>query len=65
MCIFARPLFLRLQATTATLTAIILMQVVNVFLCRSDTQTAFSSRVFTNKLLLLGVATESGADDPD
>jgi len=32
--------------------------VMNVFLCRSDTQTAFSLRLFTNKLLLLGVATE-------
>lgn len=53
---FTDPLYL--QATTATLTAIIMMQVVNVFLCRSDTQTAFSFGVFTNKLLLLGVATE-------
>jgi calcium-translocating P-type ATPase len=53
---FNDPLYL--QATTATLTAIIMMQVMNVFLCRSSTQTAFSSGLFTNKLLFLGVATE-------
>ncbi|MDD5180632.1 MAG: cation-transporting P-type ATPase [Gallionellaceae bacterium] len=50
------PLYL--QATTATLSAIIMMQMVNVFICRSPGQAAFSSGLLRNKLLLWGIATE-------
>ncbi len=50
------PLYL--QATTATLTAIIVMQVMNVFLCRSGTESIFSLGPLGNRLILLGVATE-------
>jgi magnesium-transporting ATPase (P-type) len=54
----ARTDLLYLQATTACLSAIIVMQVVNVFLCRSDRDSAFSFGLFSNKLLLWGVLTE-------
>jgi len=54
----ARNDFLYLQATTACLSAIIVMQVVNVFLCRSDRHSAFSFGLFSNKMLLWGVLTE-------
>ncbi len=50
------PLYLR--ATTACLSAIIVMQVVNVFLCRSDKDSAFTSGLFTNKLILWGIIIE-------
>jgi len=50
------PLYL--QATTACLSAIVVMQVVNVFLCRSAVQSAFRFGLFSNRLLLLGIATE-------
>jgi calcium-translocating P-type ATPase len=50
------PLYL--QATTACLSAIIVMQVANLFLCRSDHASAFEWRVFRNRLLFLGLATE-------
>jgi len=50
------PLYL--QATTACLSAIIVMQVVNVFICRSDRQSAFVPGFFSNKLILAGVAAE-------
>lgn len=46
------------QATTATLSAIIVMQIVNVFLCRSATRSVFSTGVRGNALILWGVATE-------
>ncbi|HLB02239.1 MAG TPA: cation-transporting P-type ATPase [Nitrospiria bacterium] len=49
---------LYLQATTACLSAIIIMQVVNVFLCRSDRESAFSFGLFSNKLILWGIITE-------
>ncbi|BCB26986.1 ATPase [Sulfurimicrobium lacus] len=49
---------LYLQATTATLSAIIVMQVVNVFVCRSDRDSIFSGRFFDNRLILAGVAAE-------
>lgn len=55
---FAKHDLLYLQATTACLSAIIVMQVVNVFLCRSDRDSVFSLGFFTNKLILWGVATE-------
>lgn len=50
------PLYL--QATTACLSAIIVMQVVNVLLCRSERDSLFSRVVFHNKLMLWGIAAE-------
>lgn len=50
------PLYL--QATTATLSAIIVMQVMNVFLCRSGTESAFSAGLLGNRLLLFGIVAE-------
>jgi magnesium-transporting ATPase (P-type) len=47
-----------LQATTATLTAIIVMQVANVFICRDSRESAFSQRFFSNRLIWAGVAAE-------
>lgn len=50
------PLYL--QATTACLAAIIVMQVINAFLCRHPTESVFRSAWFGNPLLLLGIAVE-------
>lgn len=50
---------LYLQATTATLTAIIIMQVVNVFICRSDIKSIFSTNLLRNKLILWGILSET------
>jgi calcium-translocating P-type ATPase len=50
------PLYLR--ATTACLTAIIVMQVVNVFLCRSSVRSVFTTGILGNSLILWGVALE-------
>ena len=47
-----------LQATTATLSAIIVMQVANVFLCRSPSRSILSTGVLGNPLILAGVALE-------
>jgi magnesium-transporting ATPase (P-type) len=47
-----------LRATTACLTAIVVMQVVNVFLCRSRRESVFKSGLSTNPLLLWGIAVE-------
>jgi calcium-translocating P-type ATPase len=47
-----------MQATTACLSTIIAMQVVNVFLCRSDRGSAFTWGVFLNRMILLGIAVE-------
>jgi magnesium-transporting ATPase (P-type) len=52
------PLYL--QATTACLSAIIAMQVVNVFLCRSDHESVFSFGFFSNRFILWGIAAEIG-----
>jgi sodium/potassium-transporting ATPase subunit alpha len=52
----ADPLYLR--ATTACLAAIVLMQVVNVFLCRSERESAFSTGLSSNRLILPGIAAE-------
>ena len=46
------------QATTACLTAIVLMQVVNVHLCRSPSTSVFSSSCFSNRLITVGIVTE-------
>jgi len=50
------PLYLR--ATTACLSAIIVMQIVNVFLCRSAVRSAFSMKLFSNPLIIWGVVLE-------
>ena len=49
---------LYLHATTACLSAIIVMQIVNVFLCRSATRSAWSTGVRGNRLILWGVVLE-------
>jgi calcium-translocating P-type ATPase len=46
------------QGTTACLTAIVVMQMVNVFLCRSRRASAFARPLTSNRLLLGGVAAE-------
>ncbi len=52
------PLYL--IATTACLSAIIIMQVVNVFLCRSATRSVFATGVFGNAWIAWGVVLEIG-----
>jgi sodium/potassium-transporting ATPase subunit alpha len=47
-----------LQATTACLSAIIVMQIVNVFLCRSATRSVFSTGFRGNTLIIIGVISE-------
>jgi magnesium-transporting ATPase (P-type) len=47
-----------LQATTACLSTIIVMQIVNVFLCRSATRSVFSTGLRGNTLIALGVMSE-------
>ena len=47
-----------LRATTACLSTIIVMQIVNVFLCRSSTRSVLSTGLLGNPLILLGVASE-------
>ena len=47
-----------LQATTACLSAIIAMQIVNVFLCRSATRSVFSTGLLGNALIIVGVISE-------
>jgi magnesium-transporting ATPase (P-type) len=48
------------QATTACLTAIVLMQVVNVHLCRSRRTSLFSTPLFNNRLITAGIVAELG-----
>ncbi|MEY3894857.1 MAG: hypothetical protein RLZZ214_376 [Verrucomicrobiota bacterium] len=50
------PLYL--QATTACLSAIVLMQVANVFLCRSERRSLIFNGIFSNKLILAGIGVE-------
>ena len=50
------PLYLR--ATAACLAAIVVMQVVNVFLCRDSERSAFAPGFASNRLLLAGIALE-------
>jgi len=47
-----------IAATTACLSAVIVMQVVNVYLCRSATRSVFTMGLFTNRLLVWGVIFE-------
>ena len=46
------------QATTACLSTIIVMQIVNVFLCRNATRSDISIGFFGNTLIILGVISE-------
>ena len=46
------------QATTACLTAIVLMQVVNVHMCRSRTASVFARSLFANRLITAGILME-------
>jgi magnesium-transporting ATPase (P-type) len=48
------------QATTACLTAIVLMQVVNVQLCRSRSASLLSTPLLGNRLIDVGIAAEVG-----
>ncbi|MEQ1862968.1 MAG: cation-transporting P-type ATPase [Chthoniobacteraceae bacterium] len=50
------PLYL--QATTACLSAIVVMQVANVFLCRSEREPLLARGPFSNPLILAGIAAE-------
>jgi sodium/potassium-transporting ATPase subunit alpha len=50
------PLYM--QATTACLSAIIVMQVANIFLCRSERASAFSLGLFSNRLIGAGIVAE-------
>ena len=52
------PLYL--QATTACLAAIVVSQMVNVFLCRHPRESALRFSMTQNRLLLLGLAAEIG-----
>ena len=47
-----------LQATTACLSTIVVMQIVNVFLCRSAARSIFSTGLLGNPLIILGVISE-------
>jgi sodium/potassium-transporting ATPase subunit alpha len=47
-----------LQATTACLSAIVLMQIVNVYLCRSARDSVFASSLWSNRLILVGIGAE-------
>jgi magnesium-transporting ATPase (P-type) len=47
-----------LQATTACLSAIVVMQIVNVYLCRSDRESVFSASLWSNRLILVGIGAE-------
>jgi calcium-translocating P-type ATPase len=47
-----------LQATTACLSTIIVLQIVNVFMCRSATRSVFSTGLRGNRLIVLGVLSE-------
>jgi len=49
---------LYLSATTACLSAIIVMQIFNVFLCRSSKRSVFSTGLFDNRLIVWGVMLE-------
>ncbi|HTW92340.1 MAG TPA: HAD-IC family P-type ATPase [bacterium] len=54
--IFANPL--HLQATTMVFAGIVVMQLANVFACRSERYSSFKLGFLSNKLILLGIAFE-------
>lgn len=56
----ARTAPLYLEATTACLATIVMMQVVNVFLCRHPRRSVFAFSLSGNPLILLGIAAELG-----
>jgi sodium/potassium-transporting ATPase subunit alpha len=47
-----------LQATTACLSTVIILQIVNVFLCRSATRSVFATGLGGNRLITFGVLSE-------
>lgn len=49
---------LYLQATTATLSTIVVMQIINLFICRSRKESVFSTGFFDNKLIFYGIIFE-------
>lgn len=51
---------LYLQATTATLSAIVATQVVNVFLCRTPDRSVLRSRLLANRWIVGGIMLEMG-----
>ena len=52
------PLYL--EASTACFATIVITQVMNVFLCRHPQRSLFAFGLFSNPLILLGIATEIG-----
>jgi sodium/potassium-transporting ATPase subunit alpha len=54
------PVLLYQQATTACLSAVIVTQIANGFVCRSPRTSVFSLGLFTNRLLLAGMLVEIG-----
>jgi sodium/potassium-transporting ATPase subunit alpha len=54
----ADPLYL--QATSACLATIVVMQMMNLFLCRHPSRSTFAFGLFSNPYLLLGLAAELG-----
>lgn len=50
------PLYL--QATTACFSAIIITQIVNVFLCKTPNRSVFGAALFDNPIILWGIALE-------
>jgi magnesium-transporting ATPase (P-type) len=57
---FARTDPVYLQATTACLTTIVVMQMVNIFLCRHPLRSSLAFGLFSNPLILMGLAAELG-----
>jgi sodium/potassium-transporting ATPase subunit alpha len=49
---------LYLEATTACFSAIIVMQIVNVYLCKTPGYSLFSTRLLDNRIILWGIALE-------
>jgi sodium/potassium-transporting ATPase subunit alpha len=49
---------LYLQATTACLAGIVVTQIANVFACRSPNASVLALGIFSNRLVLAGIATE-------
>jgi calcium-translocating P-type ATPase len=47
------------QATTACLSAIIVTQIVNVFLCKTPGRSVFGAHLFDNRIILWGIALEA------
>ena len=47
-----------LQATTACLATIVMMQVINVFLCRHPVKSSLATSLFSNRLIVIGIITE-------